>query len=161
MDRWEYLVSKEYKLRHHICKYFLTDMDLTIDVGAYKYTIEDLNIIPIDPLKSMGDSYHGTVYEWYKEYADMLNENFGVMALGLEIEGDKNEWNCFFDLIERSKIAIIEHSIEHEPSVIQFNKIINSTTKELVAIVEFEFRNVDTPGFVPHSKRKLVILERK
>ena len=36
MDRWEYLISKEYMIRHHICEYYLSDVDTVIDVGAYK-----------------------------------------------------------------------------------------------------------------------------
>lgn len=164
MDRWEYLVTKEYLLRHHIAEYFLSDVDFTIDVGAYKRTLYGAypyNVIAIDPLKTMVDSYHGTVAEWFTEYSDILNDNYGVMALGLEIEGEEKEWNAFISLIEGSRIAILEHSIEHEPSIAQFNQIMSTTKKELITLMDIEFCNVQTSGFVPHKKRRLVVLERK
>jgi hypothetical protein len=164
MDRWEYLVSKEYRLRHHICEYYLDyNLNFIIDIGAYKNTLKSNDwIIPIDPLKSIPDSYHGSVAEWVNEHNDLLkDDNYGVMALGLEIEGDENQWNSFYSLIEGSKVAIIEHSIEHEPSVKQFNLVMETTSKKLVTLMDFEFCDMQTPGFVPHKKRRLAVLERK
>lgn len=164
MDRWEYLVTKEYMLRHHICEYYLDHtLDFVIDIGAYKKTIKSNDwIIPIDPLKSIADSYHGTVAQWVGEHGDILkNHNYGVMALGLEIEGeDDSEWNSLLFLIEDSKTAIIEHSIEHEPSVYQFNTIMKTTYKRLTTLIDFEFCTVPTPGFINHTKRRLAVLER-
>lgn len=161
MDRWEYLVSKEYRLRHHICEYFLDNVDGVIDVGAYKYTLPWDNVVAIDPLKTMEDSFHGTIREWIEQpyYFDITN--CGVMALGLEIEGGEDEWNAFSNIVEYSKIAIIEHSIDHSPSVYQFNKIMLSTNKKIITTIELEFCDMQTPGFVPHKKRKLTVLERK
>lgn len=163
MDRWEYLVSREYKIRHHIAEYYFYDVDSIIDIGAYKFTIGGAypyNVIPIDPLKTMFDSYHGTVSQWLNEHGDILTNNFGVMALGLEIEGGEDEWNAFKTLIGDSKIAILEHSIEHAPSVWQFEEIMKTTNKKLVTVIDFEFCSVPTPGFVNHTKRKMAILER-
>lgn len=164
MDRWEYLVTKEYKLRHHICEYFLDHtLDFVIDVGAYKATIESNDwVIPIDPLKSMPDSYHGTIKEWVNEHSDLLNkENYGVMALGLEIEGEESEWNSFLNLIESCKTAIIEFSKDHQPSVQQAQYILDNTSKEIMMEIDIAFPNVETVGFKPHANRKLIILKRK
>lgn len=164
MDRWEYLVSKEYKLRHHICEYFLDhDLNFVIDIGAYKTTISSNDwVIPIDPLRSIPNSYHGSVAEWLSEHGDLLkDDNYGVMALGLEIEGDEKEWNAFYKIIDNSKIAIIEHSIEHHPSVYQFNKTMGLTSKKIITKIDFEFCDIHTSGFVPHKKRKLVVLGKK
>ena len=164
MDRWEYLVSKEYKLRHHICEYYLDHtLDFVIDIGAYKASIKSNDwVIPIDPLKTITGSYHGTVKEWVSEHSDLLNNNnYGVMALGLEIEGDESEWNSFLTLVRGAKIVIIEHSIEHGPSILQFSEIIGTTDKKITTTMDFEFCDMQTPGFVPHTKRRLAILERK
>ena len=164
MDRWEYLVSKEYKLRHHICEYYLDHgLDFVIDIGAYKSSIQSNDwVIPIDPLKTIPDSYHGTVKQWMNENSDLLdNKTYGVMALGLEIEGDEYEWDSFISLVEKSKVAIIEHSITHLPSVTQFNKVLENTNKRITTLIDFEFCDIQTAGFVPHAKRKLAILERK
>lgn len=161
MDRWEYLVTKEYKLRHHICKYYFDNMDYIIDIGAYKHTIDGSNVIAIDPLKSISNSYHDSVGQWLYEHGDLLTDNCGVMALGLEIEGEESEWDAFTTLIDRSRIAIIEHSVEHEPSIQQFGKIMSTTKKELITLMEFEFCSTESPGFRPHTRRRLVVLERK
>lgn len=165
MNRWEYLISKEYRLRHHICEYYLDyTLEFVIDIGAYKETISSNDwVIPIDPLKTIKDSYHGTVAQWANEHGDLLiKENYGVMALGLEIEGeDHKEWEAFSRIIDGAKVAIIEHSIEHAPSVQQFNMIMQTTNKRVTTLINFDFCDIDTPGFVPHTKRQLAVLERK
>lgn len=163
MDRWEYLVSREYMIRHHICEYYFGDVATVIDVGAYKRSLNNVrSIVQIDPLATMPHSFHGTVKEW----CDKQNGAFdiaecGVMALGLEIEGEGGEWSCFLDLIEQSKVAIIEHSVEHKPSVVQFNSIIDTTSKRVTSVIEFEFCSIETHGFASHPKRKLAVLERQ
>ena len=161
MDRWEYLVTKEYKLRHYISKYFLDDVDAIIDVGAYKTRIDWDNVIAIDPLMTMDDSYHGTVSQWVKEPFYFKIENCGVMALGLEIEGDENEWNTFIALMEECKTAIIEFSKDHQPSVQQAQYILDNTSKEIKMEIDIAFPEVETAGFKPHANRKLIILKRK
>ena len=162
MDRWEYLISKEYRLRHHIAEYFFDGVEHIIDVGAYKFTIGGAypyNVIPIDPLQTMFESYHGTVAQWVNEYGDLLTDNFGVMALGLEIEGGDDEWCAFETLVEKSKVAIIEHSIDHEPSVNQINKILSSTNKTVTVSIQLEFSKFETPGFPHHPKRQMFVLQ--
>lgn len=161
MDRWEYLISKEYKLRHHICEYYLNNVDAIIDIGAYKYTLPWSNVFAIDPLASIDGSFHGTVSEWMQQPFCFSLNNCGVMALGLEITGGEEEWKAFQYLIESSKIAIIEHSVEHTPSVWQFEEIMRTTKKNLITLIDFELCHVETPGFIPHSKRRLVVLEKK
>lgn len=166
MDRWEYLISYEYKSRHHIAEYYLNNLDFVIDVGVYKMTIGGAypyNVIPIDPLKTMFDSYHGTVAEWLHEHGDLLqnNTNFGVLALGLEIEGGDKEFAAFKTLVDKSKILILEHSIEHEPSVNQVNEILSYTNKDIVVSMQLEFNKLETPGFPQHLKRRMIVLQTK
>jgi hypothetical protein len=163
MDRWEYLISKEYMIRHHICEYYFGDVDTVIDVGAYKQSLINVKrVVQIDPLGSMPESFHGTVKEWCNKQGEFFDiSECGVMALGLEIEGDDGEWNCFSSLVEQSKVAIIEHSVTHAPSVLQFNKILDTTEKRVTTMIDFEFCDMQTEGFIPHGKRKLAILERK
>lgn len=162
MDRWEYLLTRQYKIRHYICEYYLKDVIGVIDVGAYKHTIDWDNVIAIDPLGSMEKSYHGTVAEWVKEPYFFNIEDCGVVALGLEIEGsDESEWNAFVSLAEKCKVLILEHSIDHIPSVEQVEMIMSLVNKQLITVMHFEICDVETPGFTPHNKRRLIVLERK
>jgi hypothetical protein len=164
MDRWEYLVSKEYMLRHHICEYFFgDDLDAVIDVGAYKNTIKTHNrLIAIDPLKSIPGAFHGSVQDWFEGgVGDLKLTNCGIMAMGLEIEGGESEWACFKAMVDSARVVIIEHSIEHVMSVLQANDILESTDKKVTVTINFEFCDLDLPGFVPHTKRRLIVLERK
>lgn len=164
MEKWEYLVSQEYKLRHHICEYFLGgDLDAIIDVGAYKNTIKtDNKLIAIDPLKSILGAFHGSVQDWFNsDVGDLKLTNCGIMAMGLEIEGGESEWACFKAMVDSAKVVIIEHSIDHEPSVLQADAILETTDKRVTVAIHFAFCDLDLPGFVPHSKRRLIVLERK
>jgi hypothetical protein len=150
-------------IRHHICEYYFGDVDTVIDVGAYKQSLINVKrVVQIDPLGSMTESFHGTVKEWCNKQGEFFDiSECGVMALGLEIEGDDGEWNCFSSLVKQSKVAIIEHSVTHAPSVLQFNKILDTTEKRVTTMIDFEFCDMQTEGFIPHGKRKLAILERK
>lgn len=162
-DKWEYLITKEYKLRQHICEYFVSHLNLILDVGAYKTSLFHSGhpgIIPIDPLKTMVESYHGTVGDWVKEHGDLLYQDYAVIGLGLEIEGDEDEFYTFFNLVEGSKIAIIEFSKDHQPSVQQVSYILKHSSKSIKMEMDIQFPNVEVSGFKPHANRKLIILER-
>jgi hypothetical protein len=64
-------------------------------------------------------------------------------------------------MVDSARVVIIEHSVEHEPSVLQASAILESTDKKVTVAMDFEFCDLDLPGFVPHTKRRLVVLERK
>jgi hypothetical protein len=134
-----------------------------IDVGAYKNTIKTHNrLIAIDPLKSITGAFHGSVQDWFEGgVGDLKLTNCGIMAMGLEIEGEEPEWACFKAMVDSARVVIIEHSVEHEPSVLQASAILESTDKKVTVAMDFEFCDLDLPGFVPHTKRRLVVLERK
>ena len=163
MDRWEYLLTKEYRIRQHICEYFVGDLQYVLDVGVYKTTLYGAypyGVVPIDPLKTMVDSYHGTVAEWLDEHGDLLNVDYGVIGLGLDIEGGKKEFDAFFSLRQGAKIAIIEFSKDHQPSVEQANYILEHINKPIKMEMDIKFPDVESSGFKPHANRKLIIFER-
>lgn len=158
MNRWEYLVTKEFQLRQYVCEYYFDDAEYIIDVGAYRKTFNRKNVIAIDPLETMEDSFHGSLKQWYD--SNELPSDYVVVVMGLHIEGDDEELNTLIDLIKKSKRAIIEYPIDHQPSVDQFNFIIQQTNFKCGTVVDFSFPEMETLGFKPFLNRKLTILER-
>lgn len=158
MDRWEYLVSKEFQLRQHICRYFFDEVDYVIDVGAYRKTFDGENVIAIDPLKTMENSFHCTLHEWYENNKVDL-KNYAVVVMGLHIEGEEKEFDTLIKILNGCKIAMIEYPIDHYPSINQFEKILNLTKLNSIIKIEFLFPEVITPGFKPFLKRTMHILK--
>ena len=159
MDRWEYLVSKEFQLRQYICEYYLDNVDYVFDIGAYRKTFNRKGVIAIDPLKTMDDSFHGTLKEWCLQ--NSIPSNFSVIVMGLHFEGDEDEIQYLIDLIKQAEVVVIEYPIEHQPSVNQFMHIVKECSLKPNTTVDLTFPEVQTPGFAPYVKRKLVVLERE
>lgn len=158
MNRWEYLVSKEFQLRQYICEYYLDDIDYVFDIGAYRKTFNREGIIAIDPLETMPDSFHGTLNEWCLK--NNIPNNFAVIVMGLHIEGDDTEMQALIDLIKKAKVVIIEYPIYHQPSVDQFDRILNECNLKANTIVDLTLPDPKTEGFTPYLNRKLIVLER-
>lgn len=160
MDRWEYLITKEYCLRHHIVEYFIKDYSTVIDVGTYKKTLNfSGTLYSIDPLKSLPNTYHGTIGEWYLEYGKIIsNNNYAVVVLGLDIEGNQNELDTLITLILNSKLTVLEFASEFSNSVNQFHNIMHTAQKKIGHCIDIKFPHVDTPGFVPYNSRKIYTL---
>jgi len=161
MDKWEYLITPEYSVRHRIAEYFVDSFDLVIDIGTYK---KELNINSklhsIDPLKTLPNTFHGTVFEWFKTYnEELIDTNYAVVILGCHIEGDDDEISTVINLIYNSKISVIEFPIDHQPSLNQFNTILFKSGKKIIHKIDFTFPLVGTPGFPElYNKRVLYTL---
>lgn len=161
MDRWEYLITPEYSIRHRVAEYFVENFDLVIDIGTYKKQLNiNSKLHSIDPLKTLPNTFHGTVFEWFKKYnQELINTDYAVVILGCHIEGDDNEISTVIDLIYNSKISVVEFSINHYPGVDQFNTILLKSRKKIVHQIDFTFPSVGTPGFPElYNKRVLYTL---
>jgi hypothetical protein len=159
MNRWEYLVSKEFQLRQYICEYYLDDVDYVFDIGAYKKTFSREGVIALDPLKTMPDSFHGTLSEWC--LGNDIPNNFAVVVMGLHIEGDDVEMQTLINLIKKANVVLIEYPINHKPSVDQFDRILEECNLKSNTIVDLTFPDPQTEGYVPYLNRRLTVLERK
>jgi hypothetical protein len=161
MDRWEYLINEPYTLRHHMAAYAMKNMPYVVDVGTYKVKCQvDGKLFCIDPLKTIDDSYHGTVKEWMIEnYEQINNYNYGVIILGLQVDGDDGEFEAAINLIKNSKVTVLDVPTEHKPSVQQYNDIIAKCNKKIQVEANFIYPQLNTPGFSPFVNRNFYILK--
>lgn len=161
MDRWEYLTTKEYGVRHHIAEYYMENMPVVIDVGTYRKKLNvsgQLN--SIDPLKTLNGTFHGSVHEWYllnKNFID--NAKFGLVILGLHIEGDSSEFDTVVMLAKKADVCVIEVPAGHDPSWVQFNNLLTNSGKRINTEMILLLPEVETPGFPPFSRRYIYVLK--
>lgn len=161
MDRWEYLITEEYSVRHHIAEYYLRDLPFVIDIGAYKKSIKTKGRVAIiDPLCTISKSYHGTIKAWKDANPIPDDQEFGIMFLGLEINGGMDEFYAVKDLFIRSKRAVIEYSVLHGPSCADFVNLTDLVQKEIKLDMDYKVGAVDTNGYPPHNQRRLVVFEQ-
>ena len=161
MNRWEYLTTKEFSIRHHITEYFIKDCDAVIDVGAYKKKLNTNGVLyTIDPLKTLEDSFHDSLYNWNIEYSEIFKyNNYAVVALGLDIEGDSNEIDTLIKLIQNSNVTIIEYATEYRNSINQYNYILKSLiNKKESTTIHISLPKIITDGFKPFYKRVIHVL---
>lgn len=161
MDRWEYLVTKDYLVRHHIAEYFVRDSDAVVEIGTYKRKLNiNKPLYSIDPLKTIEDSFHGTIYDWFNTNSNILeNVDYAVVALGLDIEGSDLEMQSAINLIKNSKVSVIEFAINHQNSCQQFDIILENCGKKVSHKMEMRFPDVNTDGFPPFPNRNLFVLK--
>lgn len=161
MDRWEYLVSEPYTLRHLIASYAVRSMPYVVDIGSYKIKPSvNGKLFCIDPLKTMVDSYHGTVKQWMDQnYYQIKDFTYGVVILGLDIEGGEEEFNAILDLIKNSSVTVLDVPIDHQPSVQQCDIILARCNKKVETEADFRYPELNLPGFPSFRNRKLYILK--
>lgn len=163
MDRWEYLYTKSYSIRHHVAEYYLDDIDVVVDIGTYKRKIKtDKVLYCIDPLKTFEDTFHGSVADWYSMYSNELHgKRIATIILGLHIEGEEKEFDCVVDLIKKSSIIVIEFAKQHAISQHQFDTILSRTGFIVENEISFKMPIVETPGHPPFRDRTLYTLKEK
>lgn len=161
MNRWEYLITEEFCIRHHIAEYFLQKCGVAIDVGSYKKKLNFTGqLFCIDPLKTISDGFHGSLYEWYKIYQSTITgTKYGVVCLGLDLEGSIKEFNTLCELISYSHISILEYPTEYSESVYQIKALKDIVTNKVVSHeFDIKYPQVKTEGFKPFAQRKMIIL---
>lgn len=163
MDRWEYLYTKSYSIRHHVAEYYLDDIDVVIDIGTYRKKIKtNKKLYCIDPLKTLEDTFHGSISDWYSAHLSELHDKkIATVILGLHIEGEEKEFDCVVNLIKKSSVVVIEFSKQHTPSQHQFDTILSRTGLVVENEINFKMPVVETPGHPPFQDRTLYTLKEK
>lgn len=163
MDRWEYLHTKSYSIRHHIAEYYLDDIDVVIDIGTYRKKIKtDKKLYCIDPLKTFEDTFHGSILDWYLAHSNELyNKKIATVILGLDIEGEEKEFDCVVDLIKKSSVVVIEFSKQHTLAQRQFDTILSRTGLVVENEINFKMPVVETLGHPPFQDRTLYTLKER
>lgn len=150
VDRWEYLVTYPYTVRHSIAEYFVQGYDTVIDVGVYKHKIG--GAVCIDPLGTV-DGFYGTASQWLSE--NTLPDKYAVVLLGCAIEGDQQEWEAVRHIVGGASLLVLEWAIDYrspfgDPSLLMvgFNNIFHS---------QYVLPDMDTPGFPVYNKRIMMV----
>lgn len=162
MDRWEYLHTKTYAVRHHVAEYYLDDVDVVVDVGTYKRKLETVATLHcVDPLRTFPDTFHGTVSEWCAKHGGELDgKRVATVVLGLHVEGGEVEFGALVKLLKRSSVVVVEFPKQHRPSQEQFDRILVETGLVVGNEIVFKMRKVDTVGHPPFAERTLYTLSR-
>jgi hypothetical protein len=160
MDRWEYLITKEYSVRHSIAEHYIDGLDEVIDIGTYKRKLNfSGRLHSIDLLKTFDDTFHGTAAEWKNIYFNQISERFGVVILGFHIEGGSSEIQAVIDLINRAEVAVIDIPMQHQPSVEQFKLVTDQLNKKYHTSINLLLPEMDTPGFPSYNVRNIYIFK--
>jgi hypothetical protein len=166
MLRWEYLISKEFKIRHHIAEYYINNSEYIIDIGTYRHKIAtNKKVIYIDPLQTVSDSFCGTLSEWKKSfYKEVKDKEYSVVALGLHLEGDSSQIKDMIEICDGASVIVLEIASDFKPSLEQYNlirsKLIKNNRKKIICemnITLSDILNVD--GFKPFVNRKICVFK--
>ena len=150
-DRWEYLVSVPYRVRHAIAEHFCSDLPTVIDIGAYRTPLRLPYVISVDPLGTIPTADHCTIAEWVSTHAA---RPAGVVMLGIDLPDRSEEW-AVLELVEHAQVVVAEVSLDHVLGVELFDKIRDRITP--VVDISFDYGPVDSVGFVPHPRRRMIV----
>jgi hypothetical protein len=166
---WKYLYSEPFKTRYVLAADFLKNCDEIIEIGGYKTPISDFvenkKIIVIDPIiefKQEKDVTHLPILfqKWDRK---VCTDNYGVLILGLDLLGMKEvDWQNLYDLIDKSKVTVLEFSIDYLESKEQFEKILKNVNKhiKMTLTLDLSENTYDlTNSWPPRTDRKICVLE--
>jgi Methyltransferase domain len=146
--RWKYLESNAFQTRSMIAAHFVHDCPVIIEIGGAKSSIDKFlgrgrgRVIVIDPL--IRESWHlaGSADErdvWHvrARFQDVrLNVHhpgeYGLVLLGLDLQDmSPANYRDLFDLVNESRVTVIEFSPSYQEGVAQFDRICaNTKTRE-------------------------------
>lgn len=151
MNRWEYLVTPPYRVRHAIAEHFCADLPLVIDIGAYRTPLRLPYVISIDPLGTIDGAEHCTVGQWVAKHT---TRPAGVVLLGADLNGP-GELDAAAELVAAAKVAVIEAAVDHPLGIGQLQQL--SAGRPVVCDMTFTIAAVDADGYSPFPVRRLVV----
>jgi hypothetical protein len=127
---WGYLDTQAMQTRYVLAAHFLRDARSIVEVGGYRNNVitrfltgshDSVTVYSLDAefetleLETLNGAPCRVrhIKDYFQNHPNPDN-SLGVVALGLEIIGDMNP---FFDLVRRSRLAVIEVPVDHAPSV--------------------------------------------
>ncbi|OGC94068.1 MAG: hypothetical protein A2W25_11845 [candidate division Zixibacteria bacterium RBG_16_53_22] len=139
---WKYLQSEPFQLRYVLAAYLVRYCMDVIEIGGCEIPIHvfmDLrnhgSITVVDPRMKTGFTIDNK-----RQIASVVHINkpiqechfpyseFGLVILGMHIQGDLEP---VFDLVKRSKVTVIDFSLDFKPSVDQFNQMLQATQRPI------------------------------
>jgi hypothetical protein len=164
---WKYLESPAFFARQMIAAGNLRDMDLIIELGAYKTSLRpfaDCPVVCIDE-RLKNSTHFQDIGENFP--ASRLNvpesKDVGVVMLGMDMRLDAAGKQALYDLLNKAKRVVIEFPPAHKPSVTQLQDVLSNTNKKVTQEIGLDLTNNDfgdLSGSAPvMANRRVYILE--
>lgn len=178
---WGYLDTVALQTRYVLAAHFLRNTRNIIEIGGYRNNLitrfltgthDSVSIFSLDaefePFEQ--DTLNGApcrvrhIHDYFQNYPHPT-ESLGVVALGIEILGDREPlWN----LLRQAEVVVIEVPVDHAPSVQWFQEILTQLNVPIKCQINLDYspnevllRNelAQTNMNVPFWKRNVYILE--
>lgn len=153
MNRWEYLNTKPYRVRHAIAAHFVVGLQRVVEVGVFRVPSPIFGAVGIDPLGVTPEAFHGSVAEWVKAHNWRPD---GVVALGLDLNGESEEMNALVDLVANAEVSVVDAAVKHGIGMAQLRRLVDG--RHLIADMHLTLPKVDADGFPVYHERRLVVI---
>lgn len=178
---WGYLDTVALQTRYVLAAHFLRNTRNVIEIGGYRNNLitrfltgthDSVSIFSLDaefePFEQ--DTLNGApcrvrhIHDYFQNYPHPT-ESLGVVALGIEILGDREPlWN----LLRQAEVVVIEVPVDHAPSVQWFQEILTQLNVPIRCQINLDYSPneallhhelAQTNMNVPFWKRNVYILE--
>jgi hypothetical protein len=149
---WGYLDTVALQTRYVLAAHFLRNARNIIEIGGYRDNLitrfltgthDSVSVFSLDaefePLEQ--ETLNGApcrvrhVHDYFQNY-DYPTESLGVVALGIEILGDREPlWN----LLRRADVVVIEVPTDHAPSVQWLNEIVETLKLPVTCQINLDY----------------------
>ena len=137
--RWPYLSTEDYHIRQHISEWYMRDMPTVVEIGP------NGNGVKV--------SGHYRAIDWLSEAPDDIGRPYGLVYLGVDIEGGEEEIAAFHHLVRGASVCVIEAATDYPVGSRQMREVIATSRMEVVARFE-----IYLPDHGEHSARSMVVL---
>jgi len=178
---WGYLDTVALQTRYVLAAHFLRNTRNIIEIGGYRNNVitrfltgthDSVSVFSLDAeFESMEqESLNGApcrvrhIHDYFQDYPYPA-ESLGVVALGIEILGDREPlWN----LLGQAEVVVIEVPVDHAPSVQWFQEILDKLNVPITCQINLDYspnealvRNelAQTNMNVPFWKRNVYVIE--
>jgi hypothetical protein len=177
---WNYLESEAFATRYVIAAHFVESCRSVIEIGGSKTPIDLFltgqhdSVIVVDPFVREGvravlNHQPCAVSHVRARFQDVDwhvpdGADYGMVMMGLEIQGlEPEHYETLFQLINRSKITVVEFPPSWDPSLRQFEMIQANTNTKVTVQMKLDFEGNDfgdlTNSWPPRCERTIYVLE--
>lgn len=147
MIEWKYLNSDAFFMRHILAAYYVKASPFVIELGSYRTAIAPFLTNQfcycVDERLEVPDSANTRIIkENFPCSTELVTKQpYSVVALGMDLQ--MKDETPLYKLIEGAETVVLEFPPSHFPSVKQFARILDKTSKRVYTHVELNFSNND------------------